>query len=82
MFLRPAAVSTFNRSHLSLYAPLVRRFGSPHGLCGTRGLRTTEPKPHQKNDCLVSFDSKVRSEFANMLYELRNRDTRQFFKLR
>ena len=34
---------------------------SPHHSCGESGMRTSEPKPHQNNNLLVSFDSVVRN---------------------
>src|SRR5215470_1173437 len=40
--------------------PLVWRFRSPHHSCSESEMRTSEPKPHQINKLLVSFDSEVR----------------------
>src|SRR5262249_19301291 len=39
---------------------LVWRFRSPHHSCSESEMRTSEPKPHQINQLLVSFDSEVR----------------------
>jgi hypothetical protein len=38
----------------------VWRFRSPHHWCRGFVLRTSEPKPHQINNSLLSFDSEVR----------------------
>src|SRR5262245_9759457 len=39
---------------------LVWRFRSPHHSCSDSEMRTSEPRPHQINELLVSFDSEVR----------------------
>jgi hypothetical protein len=39
---------------------LVWRFRSPHHFRGKSEMRTSEPKPHEVNELLVSFDSEVR----------------------
>jgi hypothetical protein len=36
------------------------RLRSPHHFPGKSEMRTSEPKPHQVNKLLVSFDSEVR----------------------
>src|SRR5262245_16329576 len=41
--------------------PLVWRFGSPHHFCSEPEMRTSEPKPHEINKLLVSFDPEVRN---------------------
>jgi len=38
----------------------VWRFGSPHHTGREFAMRTPEPKPHEINKLLVSFDSEVR----------------------
>src|SRR5215510_11742396 len=40
--------------------PLVWRFRSPHHSSREFAMRTSEPKPHEINKLLVSFDSEVR----------------------
>ena len=39
---------------------LVWRFRSPHHFRGKSEMRTSEPKPHEVNELIVSFDSEVR----------------------
>src|SRR5262249_8225287 len=43
---------------------LVWRFRSPHRSSREFAMRTSEPKPHEINKLLVSFDSEVRNEGA------------------
>src|SRR5215471_12782347 len=43
---------------------LVWRFRSPHHSRSESEMRTSEPKPHQINELLVSFDSEVANEAA------------------
>src|SRR5262249_38454444 len=45
------------RKHLSKF---VWRFRSPHHSSRESAMRTSEPKPHEINKLLVSFDSEVR----------------------
>src|SRR5262249_11763882 len=42
------------------WQPPVWRFGSPHHFCSESEMRTSEPKLHEINKLLVSFDPEVR----------------------
>src|SRR5262245_16758503 len=52
-------VSTHHR--MAWRQSLVWWFGSPHHFCSEPEMRTSEPKPHEINKLLVSFDPEVRN---------------------